>query len=91
MSRSNLIAGLDIGSSNIKMVVAERKTGDSELEVVFRAQEPSFGVRKGVVIDTDSVSRITQILLNKARTELGERVDSVFVNFSGSHFFFFNI
>lgn len=87
MPKTNLITGLDIGTSNIKILVAEKKNGESNLEVIFQAQEPSFGVRKGVVIDVERVSRIIQILLEKVRTETGQKIDSVYINISGSHIF----
>ena len=87
MPKANLIAGLDIGTSKIKILVATPKEGTESLEVVSQAEEPSFGVRKGVVIDPEKVSRVIQILLSKIKTETGQRINSVYVNISGSHLF----
>ncbi|GAG81851.1 unnamed protein product, partial [marine sediment metagenome] len=87
MSKPLIIAGLDIGTSNIKILVAAKKAGEGNLEVISQIQEPSFGVRKGVVIDTEKVSRIIQILLNKVRTETNRKINSVLVNIGGGHLF----
>ncbi len=87
MSKIKTITGLDIGSGTIKILVAAPKNEESKFEVVALAQESSLGVRKGVVIDPEKVSRIIQILLNKIRAESGQRINSVFVNIGGSHIF----
>jgi len=67
MARQSIITGLDIGTGNIKILVASFKNGEENLEVIAQTQETSFGVRKGVIIDCEKVSRIIQILLNKVR------------------------
>ena len=85
MARSNIITGLDIGSNNIKLLIAEKKPGEKKFNILFKGEEPSLGVRRGVVIDIDKVSRAIQILIDKARVETGEKVDSAFVNIGGSH------
>jgi len=87
MPKTNLITGLDIGTSGIKILVAGQKQGTSDLEVLYQAKEPSFGVRKGVVVDVEKVSRIVQVILNKIRTEAGFKINSVYANISGSHIF----
>ncbi|MFH1582238.1 MAG: cell division protein FtsA [bacterium] len=85
MAKSNLIAGLDIGTGHIKLLVVKQKEDQPGFEVVSQLKETSFGVRKGVVIDTEKVSRIIQILLNRAREETGQKINAVFTNIGGSH------
>ncbi len=87
MSKTHLIAGLDIGTSTIKILIVVKKKGEPNFEVLSQVQEPSFGVRKGVVIDPEKVSRVIQILLNKIKTETGHKINSVYVNLGGSHIF----
>ena len=87
MPKTNLITGLDIGTSGIKILVVGQKQGASDLEVLYQAKEPSFGVRKGVVVDVEKVSRIVQVILNKIKTETGFKINSVYANISGSHIF----
>lgn len=87
MAKSNLIAGLDVGTGHIKLLVVKQKEDQSGFEVVSQLKETSFGVRKGVVINIDKVSRIIQILLNKAREETGQKINAVFTNIGGSHLY----
>jgi len=87
MAKTKIITGLDIGSSNIKLLVASKKEDEPDFKVLFQGEEPSLGVRRGVVIDTERVSRLIQILVDKARNEIGQRINPVFVNINGSHLF----
>lgn len=87
MSKDNLISALDIGTGHIKLLAVRQKEDGSGFEVVCQLREPSFGVRKGVVVDPEKVSRIIQILFNRAREETGKRIGSVFTNIGGSHLF----
>ncbi|OGZ18535.1 MAG: cell division protein FtsA, partial [Candidatus Nealsonbacteria bacterium RBG_13_38_11] len=87
MAKAQIITGLDIGSSNIKLLVASKKDDEPDFKVLFQGEEPSLGVRRGVVIDTERVSRLIQILVDKARSEIGQKINSVFINIGGSHLF----
>jgi len=85
MAKLSIITGLDIGSSTVKILMAAKRKGEPNFQVLFQGEEPSLGVRRGVVIDVDKVSRIIQILLAQARAETGKKINSVFVNIGGSH------
>ncbi|MEK7195080.1 MAG: cell division protein FtsA [Patescibacteria group bacterium] len=52
---SNYITGLDVGTSSVKVVVAENRNGRPALRAVFK--EPSSGVKKGAVIDLAEASQ----------------------------------
>ncbi len=52
---SNFIAGLDIGTSSIKVSVAETSNGHHALRSVFK--EPSSGLRKGAIVDLAEASQ----------------------------------
>jgi len=86
MSRAYIITGLDIGTNNIKILVVQ-KNKNSELEVLSQIQEPAVGVRKGVVIDVEGVSKGIQSGMEKAKKESGQKINSVYVNLGGSHIF----
>jgi len=87
MPRGNIIVGLDIGTSAIKLLVAGKKSGESELEVLSLVQEPAAGIRKGVVIDPGEVSNILQNILERVKVEAHQRIDSVYLNVGGGHIF----
>lgn len=87
MAKIHFITGIDIGSQNIKILIAGRKPKGEKLEVIFQEESPSIGVRKGVVVDTFGVSNNLRTLISKAREELGIKIDSVYLSVNGSHIF----
>lgn len=85
MAKTQFITGLDIGTSTIKVLVASKKK--DAIEVVFRGEEKTSGVRRGIVIRPDEVSNILKNLFSKIREETGRRINSVYVNTNGAHLF----
>jgi cell division protein FtsA len=58
---SNFIIGLDIGTSAIKVAVAERRNGKPVLLSVFK--EKTFGLKKGAIYDMpDALTSVTRAL-----------------------------
>ncbi len=80
-----MIAGLDVGSSSIRALLVAKKEEEPDFEILFYGEEPSLGVRKGVVIDVDKVSRTIHLLFDRIKAETGYNINSVFVNIGGSH------
>jgi len=87
MSKGHIITGLDIGTATTKVLVARKLPDKEDLEILSKVEEPSFGVRKGVVFNADSVAEIAQLALQKAEEESGRKIDSLYVNIGGSHIF----
>jgi len=81
----NLICAIDIGSSKIKILVVKKEKGN--LEAVFRAEENSEGVKRGIVTDPTKASKILRNLISLANQNLKERINSAFVNLGGTHLF----
>ncbi|MEW5908061.1 MAG: cell division protein FtsA [Patescibacteria group bacterium] len=50
-----IITGIDVGTSRIKVVVAEQK-GDTNLNILGLSQKNSEGIRRGYVVDSEEVS-----------------------------------
>ncbi len=87
MSKSHIITGLDIGTQNIKILVAAQKSGEEKLEVISNVKDNSFGVRRGIIVEPGGVSHILRMLLSKIKEEANLKIDSVYVNVDGSHLF----
>jgi len=87
MAKPSIVTGLDIGTSKIKVLVAQKEIGKEDLKVLSLIQEPAFGIRKGVIINVDEASKVIQIAIDRAKSECGQKIDSVFVNINGSHIF----
>lgn len=85
MSKSYIITGLDIGSSFIKTLTVLKKPGFSDLEVLSQKDFPSFGVRKGAVVDAEKASNNIRKAVEQLQEEAGQKIDSVYINIGGSH------
>ena len=85
MAKNHIITGLDLGTKSIKVLVAGKKNGSQELEVLEQSEIPSFGIRKGVVVNIDEVSKNIRELLFQLQQETGRKIEEVYVNVSGSH------
>lgn len=85
MPKDNIIAGLDIGTCNIRFVIAQIKEGDDKPHILGVAQVPSTGLNKGVIIDIpETVSAIGQAKAIAERIS-GHTVDGAYVSVNGNH------
>ena len=87
MAKERIITGLDIGSSNIRALMVGQQAGAEELELFSKIEQNSDGVRRGTVVNTEKVSNIVRNLFLQASQDLGQKVNSVYVNLGGSHLF----
>ncbi|MEN9846264.1 MAG: hypothetical protein RIS36_1411 [Pseudomonadota bacterium] len=81
---SSLIAGLDIGTSSIKVVVGERKA-DGRIDVIGVGTSPSRGLRKGVVVNIEGTVNAISKAVAQAETMAGCEISTVYATISGSH------
>lgn len=88
-SHSNIVIGLDIGTSKIAAIVGKVKD-DSTIEVIGMGTHPSKGLKKGVVVNIDSTVESIQRAIDEAERMSGIQVNSVSVGIAGSHINSFN-
>jgi cell division protein FtsA len=81
---SSIIAGLDIGTSLIKVVVGEKKA-DGSIEIIGVGSSPSRGLRKGVVVNIEGTVSAIARAVAQAETMAGCEITSVLATISGSH------
>lgn len=87
MAKVHIITALDIGTGNLKAIICQKKSEKKEIEILGQINEPSFGVRKGVVINAEEVSNILKSLFNRLREISRKKIKSVYVNINGAHLF----
>ena len=87
-TRSNVIVGLDIGTTKICSVVGET-TADG-VDVVGIGMSPSTGLRKGVVVNIEQTVRSIKRALEEAELMAGCDIRSVYAGIAGSHVMGFN-
>jgi len=89
MSRnSELIVGLDIGTTKICAVVAEET--ENGIDVVGIGTHPSSGLRKGVVIDIDATVASIKNAVEEAELMADCEITSVYAGIAGGHIRAFN-
>ena len=89
MSRnSELIVGLDIGTTKICAVVAEETANG--IDVVGIGTHPSSGLRKGVVIDIDATVASIKNAVEEAELMADCEITSVYAGIAGGHIRAFN-
>jgi cell division protein FtsA len=82
-----LIAGLDIGSANIRVVIGQlaRSKATEQLNIIGVIEVPAQGISKGSIVSIeDTVSSISSCL-EKAEHMIGLPVSSVWVGVGGTH------
>jgi len=90
MAKENIIVGIDIGSSSIKVVVAEQVRGEEAPRVIAVATNPSSGIRRGVIIDADDISKVLSETLQAAQRMGGVNFSHAILNIGGADIAFQN-
>lgn len=80
---ARFIAGLDIGTTKISVVLGRSEGG--EVFVAGFGSAPSTGMRKGMIVDIEAASRAVRRALDGAEKSSGIEVKSVHVGIAGSH------
>ena len=88
MAKSDLVIGLDIGTTKICAVVGE--VTEDGVDIVGIGTSPSTGLRKGVVVNIEETVKSVQKALEEAELMAGCEIRSVYAGIAGSHIKGFN-
>ncbi len=83
----NIITGIDIGTSSIKMLSIRKKFNDEGFEILARSQRSVAGVRKGVIDSVEKVSQTIAECVKDIELQINNKVEGAYVNINGSHIF----
>jgi cell division protein FtsA len=86
--KDQLVVGLDIGTTKVCAIVAD--VIDDGLDIVGIGSSPSFGLRKGVVVNIDATMESIRKSVEEAELMAGCEISSVFAGISGHHIRGFN-
>ncbi len=89
MTRAKYVAALDIGTTKICAIIAQ-VTPEGEVQVVGVGQYPSYGLKKGVVVNIGSTVESIKRAVNEAESMAGVCIESAVVGIAGSHIKSFN-
>ncbi len=86
MSRPNLITGLDIGSSTIKVAVGQwvNRGTREQPHIVAALEAPSDGISRGVVRSIDDAVSSVSAALERAEKIVGLPISNVYLGISGA-------
>ncbi|MFH1980784.1 MAG: cell division protein FtsA [Pseudomonadota bacterium] len=86
--KSEIIVGLDVGTTKICAVVGEY-TG-SDINIIGIGTHPSIGLRKGVVVNIESTVESIKKAVEEAELMAGCEISSVYAGIAGGHITGFN-
>jgi len=85
MAKESVVVGLDIGTHLVRVVIAKVKAGQVSPQIIGVGQAPSFGLRKGVVVDIEEAVKNINQAIQEAERNSGLSVERVLVSLSGNH------
>jgi len=86
MRKQNIIAGLDIGSSKISVIVANTLQGSNQkIGIIGVGHALTEGLRAGVVVDINQTAEAIRKAISNAELMAGVRIDAVCVGIPGAH------
>jgi len=89
MPHSEIMVGLEIGTSKICVVVGEGRP-DGTIKILGVGQEPSRGVRKGEIVDFETAMKCVKEAVVDAETKSDFMINRVYVGVTGAHIQSFN-
>ena len=81
---SNLIVGLDIGTSKVVAIVAEIND-ENEIEIIGLGSCRSRGLKKGVVVNIESTVQTIRSAIQEAELMAGCNIHAVYTGIAGNH------
>ena len=84
MSKDNLITGLDVGSTTIRVVVGQLVEPNNQLQIIGASEVVSNGISKGVVTSIEEATSSISSAIEKAERLCGFPVSSVWTGISST-------
>lgn len=85
--KENIIAGLDIGSTSIRLVIGQKISGvaGDELQIIGAVSGPTAGVNRGIVNSIEETTSSISAVLEKAERLVGVPISRVWVSINDPH------
>ena len=81
--KAGAIAGIDIGSSKVAVCAGAR--GEAGVDIVGLGWGPSFGIRKGMVVDIEETVASITAALDETERMAGQPLTDAYVGVNGNH------
>jgi len=99
MNQKNIIVGLDIGTTKVCTIVGIKNSNsksssdpdsNANLEIIGIGNHPSYGLKKGSVVNIDKTVLSIQNSLEEAKLMAGVEIYKATIGIAGSHIYSFN-
>lgn len=80
----NLIVGLDVGTTKVVALVGE-VSSEGHVEVIGIGSHPSYGLKRGVVVNIEATVQSIQRAIEEAELMAGCEIHSAYTGIAGSH------
>lgn len=83
MNNNDIYASLDIGTSSVKVIIAE--LANNNLNIIGAVNVHSEGLKKGVIVDIDKTVNSIKKAIDQAERMVNMPIENVIVGINGSH------
>ncbi|OIJ13251.1 cell division protein FtsA [Anaerobacillus alkalilacustris] len=83
MNNKETYVSLDIGTSNVRVIIGEIANGS--LNIIGVGNAKSEGIKKGSIVDIDETVRSIRRAVDQAERMIGLSIENVIVGISGNH------
>lgn len=83
MENSEILVSLDIGTSNVKVIIGE--VLNESLNIIGVGTAKSNGMKKGAIVDIDQTVHAINTAVEQAERMVGMQIDRVVVGINGNH------
>ena len=85
MSKGNILIGIDIGTSSVRTVVAQKQNDDSRPLILGVGETPSCGISNGIIVDIEEAANSIIQSKEEAERVTGIPIEYACVSVNGSH------
>ncbi|MCX5791853.1 MAG: cell division protein FtsA [Elusimicrobia bacterium] len=85
MAKSEILAGLDIGSGKVTCIIAERDEDAGKIRVLGGGSAECKGLKAGMVINIEETARAISLAVDAAESKAGQVVSQVLLGIRGAH------
>ncbi|MFA6254984.1 MAG: cell division protein FtsA [Patescibacteria group bacterium] len=85
MAEKEIIAGLDIGSTAIRLAVGQSVGEEGKIHIIGAAEVPAEGISKGIISSIEDAVSSISACLEKAERMVGVPIERAWVGISGGH------
>lgn len=87
MSKNDIMIGIDVGTSLVRTIIAQKQRSDSRLLILGVGVAPSSGVSNGIVVDIEETVNSINNSKEEAERTAGIPVERAYISISGKHLY----